>query len=1079
MRSEVLAKVLLLGIVLGSLRGTVAVRAEDAVLAGRLINASGVAGGLIVHVGCEDTAMTVALGKHENFLVHALGTNAAHVAAARKAIHGAGIYGRVSADLWDGNRLPYADGTVNVGVVPRVACRVSEKELMRVLAPRGAVLVKGKVDLSDPSDRTDQTDQSAPNTKSAPGLPGWQLLRKPVPAEIDEWSHYLHGPTGNAVADDKLVGVPKHTQWYATPKWNRSTKTSSMVSSAGRLFAIMDMARFWGRPDWSVIARDAFNGCLLWKRSLPSWGGGGNKKIGPVQIHRTLIARDDRVWVTLGENVPISELDAATGKTLRTFDKTGAAEEMILVGDVLLVLVNRNKQPRPDRRSLKHVLTTLRQKKQIVAVDLKSGKLLWEHAVPFIMPLTLASDAGKVIYHDGKVVVCLDLKTGAEKWRSAPTGQKVKYQEEAGPDKPGSLKKGKDRIIILAPQFGPTLTIYKGVVVFAGGYQINAISLEDGKMLWKGGAPPSGYSVPTDVFGIKGLIWTPDAKSLDFVARDPWTGEQKKHFRLKYGYHFAHHRCYRMKAASDAILASRAGVEFVDLAKAKLQKHHWIRGSCLHGVMPCNGLLYLPPHNCACFIRGKISGFHAFSERSSKTAVVAAGRRLEKGAAFPESDRSDMSDKSDLSDWPAYRHDPARTGCTSTEVPAKLAMKWKRPVGNRLSAPVIAGDRVYIASIDSHTVHALDAATGKPVWRFTAGGRVDSPPTIHRGLAVFGCADGHVYCLRASDGALVWRFMAAPGERRIVSDEQLESTWPVPGSVLVVKGTVYFVAGRSSYIDGGMKFYGLDVATGQQRSCRTIHQKSQEEDKVGLVGWLNDVLSYQGGSIFMRHQPLDLEGKLKPNYVSHLHSPAGFLDDEWHVRTAMTFAPHFMSLSQGAGFDKKMTRGLYPTGRIIVCDDKSVYGWGQNRYPDDPKGQIMEYGGKSCLFSTPKFSNPPKMSPWGYHSKYTSRRLKKKPNVPITFHWWKPIKCRPWGLVLSGDTLFVAGDRWFLPPVAEGEPPRSKAVLFAAKKADGSVLSELSLDDRPVWDGMAAANKQLFISQRNGQAVCLGEKKQD
>jgi hypothetical protein len=134
----------------------------------------------------------------------------------------------------------------------------------------------------------------------------------------------------------------------------------------------------------------------------------------------------------------------------------------------------------------------------------------------------------------------------------------------------------------------------------------------------------------------------------------------------------------------------------------------------------------------------------------------------------------------------------------------------------------------------------------------------------------------------------------------------------------------------------------------------------------------------------------------------------------------------------------------------------------------------MEYGGKSLLFSTPKLSNPPKMTPWGYHGKYASRRLKKKPKAPITFHWWKPIKCKPWGLVLAGDVLFTAGDRWFLPPVAEGEAPRSKAVLFAVNKADGSVISEFPLEDRPVWDGMAAANKQLFISLNNGQLVCLG-----
>ena len=172
-------------------------------------------------------------------------------------------------------------------------------------------------------------------------------------------------------------------------------------------------------------------------------------------------------------------------------------------------------------------------------------------------------------------------------------------------------------------------------------------------------------------------------------------------------------------------------------------------------------------------------------------------------------------------------------------------------------------------------------------------------------------------------------------------------------------------------------------------------------------------------------------------------------------------------------YDNLMARGLYPTGRIIVCDDKNVYGWGQNHYPDDPKGQIMAYGGPSLLFSTRKLSNPPKMSRVQYRNKYTSRKLKKKPSAPITFHWWKPIKCNPWAMVLAGEVLFSAGTRW--PPVrsAEGGKAPSPGALIATKASDGSVVSELLLSDRPVWDGMAAANKQLFISLNDGQLVCL------
>ena len=125
-----------------------------------------------------------------------------------------------------------------------------------------------------------------------------------------------------------------------------------------------------------------------------------------------------------------------------------------------------------------------------------------------------------------------------------------------------------------------------------------------------------------------------------------------------------------------------------------------------------------------------------------------------------------------------------------------------------------------MAAVDAHTVHALDADTGKAAWSYTAGGRVDSPPTIYRGRVLFGSADGWVYCLRAGDGRLAWRFRAAPEDRRLVAYEQLESAWPVSGSVLVQGDVVCCVAGRSAFLDGGMRLVRLDAASGRQFSPR-------------------------------------------------------------------------------------------------------------------------------------------------------------------------------------------------------------------------------------------------------------------
>ena len=78
---------------------------------------------------------------------------------------------------------------------------------------------------------------------------------------------------------------------------------SAMVSAQGRIFTIMDEAlnvsiRYM--PDWKLIARDAFNGTLLWKRAIPLWTDHlRHFRAGPTHLPRRLVAVGNRVYVTM------------------------------------------------------------------------------------------------------------------------------------------------------------------------------------------------------------------------------------------------------------------------------------------------------------------------------------------------------------------------------------------------------------------------------------------------------------------------------------------------------------------------------------------------------------------------------------------------------------------------------------------------------------------------------------------------------------------------------------------------------------------------------------------------------------
>jgi hypothetical protein len=272
-------------------------------------------------------------------------------------------------------------------------------------------------------------------------------------------------------------------------------------------------------------------------------------------------------------------------------------------------------------------------------------------------------------------------------------------------------------------------------------------------------------------------------------------------------------------------------------------------------------------------------------------------------------------------------------------LPEKLVTAWQSRLRAPISSPVVAGRRVFVAEIDAHTLHALDSDSGRGLWSFIAGGRIDSPPTIHGERAVFGCADGYVYCLRVSDGRLAWRYRAAPEDRLIVAYGQLESAWPVHGSVLVREDVVYAVAGRSSFLDGGMSLHRIDIATGKQLSLTALNDRDPETGleprkivsgtNIG-AGSLPDVLAAVDGAVFMRHVRFNYDGKIERDRSRRLYVPAGFLDDTWWHRTYWMYGGSAMQGGYG-GWPNAGNRAV-AAGRLLAVGDDVVCGFGRTAY---------------------------------------------------------------------------------------------------------------------------------------------------
>ena len=157
-------------------------------------------------------------------------------------------------------------------------------------------------------------------------------------------------------------------------------------------------------------------------------------------------------------------------------------------------------------------------------------------------------------------------------------------------------------------------------MLFAGGDdKMKGYDAASGKELWNRRTIPPATKSPQDLLVVGGLVWsaplTSGQDSGIFTGRDPLTGEVKKEFPPDVETYWFHHRCYIAKATERFLMPSRTGIEFVDPTKEHWDINHWVRGGCLYGVMPANGLTYAPPHNCACYPEAKLYGFNALAAK--------------------------------------------------------------------------------------------------------------------------------------------------------------------------------------------------------------------------------------------------------------------------------------------------------------------------------------------------------------------------------------------------------------------------------------------------------------------------------
>jgi outer membrane protein assembly factor BamB len=1084
----------------------------------KLIRDARMTGGLIAQVGSGGLELRE-LG--DRCHVRLLLPDAAAATQAQAAIDAAGLAGRYTVAEWSGGALPFADRALNALVLARPGL-VSDGEARRVLTPRGLLITPAGV------------------------------TTQPVPATIDDWTHYLYDASGNAVSKDKEVASPVSFRWGAAPRHLRSHNHGSsftgLVTGGGRIFHFLDEGAFLfdqgGLTErWSLVARDAFNGALLWKLPLAGYGQPLFEDVSgqpvpdyiwrtPLSLNRRLVVHGDKLYAALNyREGPLSILDAATGKSLHAIDLGGIVDEIVAVGGTLICRV-RSEIPMPDPKLKRDYRMRLQKEleaagaedpkaeanvvrpieillrqlpERIVAVDASAGRIVWRHDAPHVATQSLAMKDGRVVFHNCQALVCLDAATGQVRWTfDNPATERRKFGAR---NLLGNLLLTDDRVLWASSACG-------------GGF---CLSLADGQELWRNArmGTSGGFGFPTAFRMIHGLIHY-DYGGAPIQLADGRTGSfPDVGGMLKRGHHI---RCFPGKATERFLITPHRGAEFIDLVSGDHMVCDWLRGACSLGNMPANGLFYVSPDPCSCYAGARIYGFNALApERNAKgeERSVKAEDRLFRGPAY-EATALHPSNFTlhPSSNWPQYRHDARRTSRASSPLAAELKPAWNKAFSGELTPATIAGGLAFVARKDTYELLCLNLADGQPVWQRAFPAALDGPPTIVGDRVFLGCRDGSVCSLTAADGAVAWRFRAAPWEVLTLDDGKLAGLWPVSSSVLFHNGLIYVVAGRNSYLDGGIHVYALDPATGAVKHHRNL--EGPRPDKEGLRTAVVTELDIKNAA---PDKKKSLEQIMATQYATgyNLHGAEADLlvadeaGDLYLMQTKLTPALEPVRLERLAGMGITPMGGMHMVANTGFLDDTMFHrsfrwydvswpgygtgsGWGARAGTMVAVGENQAYAAKHYEQGwypthTPGAGN--RLVADGFQHQNTSgaladKEVLKKFNQYGNYAELVRTGATNWDTTVPiiVRTMLVApdgngGELVFSAGIVEGNTKaewekslyyEGPGKLLVHRGADGRQLAAYDLPACPVYDGLSAADGKLLIPLMNGQIACFAAK---
>jgi len=326
------------------------------------------------------------------------------VAAARKALDKAGLYGQVVIHQGSVAKLPYTKYFANL-IVSDEALLTGKlpswrEEVFELVRPYGGVIALGLP--------ANKQNESGLKKWGRVFIPGWKvakhgkiiwgLARRRKLEGAGEWTHLYAEPGNTACSRDALVKGKMAIQWFGLPgprqMIDRHHRNVSPLFKDGRIFV---------PGDCIVFAVDAYNGTILWETEIPN-----SRRLG-VFLDCGSMAVDETFLYVAAEDKCLG-FDVQTGRRRLTYTmpqliKDGARlwGYTAYSGDILFGSGCRKGASYTETSyeadiALWHRNMKLVTSDYLFAMDKNNGKTLWKYRDGLVVNATITVAGGRMYF---------------------------------------------------------------------------------------------------------------------------------------------------------------------------------------------------------------------------------------------------------------------------------------------------------------------------------------------------------------------------------------------------------------------------------------------------------------------------------------------------------------------------------------------------------------------------------------------------------------------------------------------------------------------------------------------------------